>query len=347
MLFHQVIRIGRFVISQQSRTFIIAEAGVNHNGNIRTAKQLIDIAVNSGADAVKFQAFKTEHLVLKHAGKAAYQLKTTPSHETQFKMLKKLEMTTKDLMMLKDYCEKRGIMFLVTPFERYSLDALDVVDLPAYKVSSTDITNVPYLRFIAQKQKPIILSTGAAFYSDVRLALQTIHPMNKDVILMQCTANYPVKDDEVNLNVIETYRKKFNILVGYSDHSYGIGAAPYAVAKGAKIIEKHFTQSKNLTGPDHRASLNPTELEKMVKEIRKVEHYLGSSMKELTESERETRKYVQKYLVAARGIQKGEFFTKENIVVKRTGREGLSPHYYDRLMGIKAKRDYLKNEMID
>ncbi len=347
MHFHQTIKVGQSVISERSKTFIVAEAGVNHNGNIQTAKKLIDIAVDSGADAVKFQAFKTGHLVLPDAGKAAYQLKTTPVRESQFEMLKRLEIKTKDLVTLRDYCERKGIMFLVTPFEQYSLEALDLLDLPAYKISSTDITNIPFLRLAAERQKPMIVSTGAAFYSDVQRALQAIFPINKDVILMQCTANYPIKDNEVNLNVIETYKKKFNILVGYSDHSSGVGAAPYAVAKGAKVIEKHFTIDKNMSGPDHKASLNPAELKKMIREIRKVEEYLGSFIKELTESERGTRKYLQKYIVARRPIPKGEAFTEQNIDIKRTGREGLSPHYYDRLMSVKAKRHYLKNEMID
>jgi N,N'-diacetyllegionaminate synthase len=281
MKFKRTIYINNKIVSDDSPVFIIAEAGVNHGGDMNIAKKLIDVASDAGADAVKFQAFKTEHLILQNVKKAPYQQKTTAKDESQYNMLKKLEVTKEQNLELIEYCRQKDIIFLTTPFDEYSLDELDSVELPAYKVASTDTTNLPFLRKMAMKDKPIILSTGMSYLSEVRMALEEIYKYNQDVILLQCTANYPIKDDEANLNVINTYKDNFDILIGYSDHSVGIGASPYAVPMGAKVVEKHFTLSKDDDGPDHAASLTPEELKEYVKTIRKVEKYLGTSIKSL------------------------------------------------------------------
>ena len=346
MHFNKAIKIGNYTISRTSKAFIIAEAGINHNGDEKIAKNLIDCAVKAGVDAVKFQAFKTEHLVLKNTGKALYQLKNTPSNESQFDMLKRLEITKNQIKKLKTYCEEEGILFLATPFDEYSLKELGELKLPAYKVSSTDITNLPFLRKIAKKGKPVILSTGMAYLSDVKNALKEIYPFNKSVILLQCTSSYPINKEEANLNVINTYREKFDILVGFSDHSEGMGAAPYAVVMGAKVVEKHFTLDKKHEGPDHRASLTPEELRQFVSEIRIAEKYLGSGIKAPTISELDNRKAALKYLVSARKIKKGERFTEDNISAKRTGGIGRFPACSGDVIGKKAGRDYVENEII-
>ncbi len=326
--------------------FIVAEAGVNHNGNIKQAEELIRIAKNSGADAVKFQMFKTENLILKNVGKAAYQKKTTGLVESQFDMLKKLEITINQAMMLKKYCEKNNIIFLITPFDEWSLEKLDELRLPAYKVASTDLTNLPFIKKIAKKGKPVILSTGMSYLSEIELALNEIKNINNDIILLQCSANYPLRDEEANLRVLDTYKKRFDVLVGFSDHTIGIGAAPYAVAMGANLIEKHFTIDKNMNGPDHKASLNPNELKVLIKEIRKVEKYLGSDIKNPTFSESNTRRSLQKCLVAAKNIKINELFTENNIVAKRTGGRGFSPVYYRSFIGKLSKKNYQKDEII-
>lgn len=347
MQFSKTIRIGSCEISEDSKVFIIAEAGVNHNGDMNIAQQLIDVAVEAGADAVKFQSFSTEHLILRDVKKAPYQKETTDATESQFDLLKNLEITKAQTKKLGKYCQAKGIVFLTTPFDEYSLQELDEIDLPAYKIASTDITNLLFLKRVAEKQKPIILSTGMAYFSEVKMALEEIYCLNKDVILLQCTANYPIKDDEVNLNVIKTYKEQFDVLVGYSDHSAGIGAGPFAAALGAKVIEKHFTLDKELDGPDHRMSLNPEELKQFVKQIRKTEEYLGSGCKTPTPSELETRKSLQKYLIASKEIQKGDTFTEDNLVAKRTGGVGLSPIHYKEIVGRKAGRHYRIDEVIN
>ncbi|MCD4746714.1 MAG: N-acetylneuraminate synthase [Bacteroidales bacterium] len=347
MNFNHKIIVGNYKISKNNPVFIIAEAGVNHNGDINIAKKLIDTAVEAGANAVKFQAFKTENLILKNVRKALYQEKTTKHSESQYDMLKKLEITKEQNIELLNYCRKKQIIFLTTPFDEESLNELDVLNLPAYKVASTDTTNLLFLKKIAKKGKPVFLSTGMCFLSEIEIALKQIHLYNQDVVLLQCTANYPIKDEEANLNVINTYKNKFNILVGYSDHSKGIGAAPYAIPLGVVVVEKHFTYSKNSSGPDHKASLSPNELKEFVLEIRKAEKYLGSNIKAPTKDEEKTRLSLQKSLVALHFIKKGEIFTEENIVAKRTGGKGVSPINYKKIIGKKAKKDYFSNEIIN
>lgn len=347
MNFDRNIKIGNKIISNKSLTFIVAEAGVNHNGNINTAKEMIDAAVESGADAVKFQTFKTSELILKDIEKAPYQKITTNCNETQYEMLKRLEITKEQTKELMEYCKKKEIIFLSTPFEKTSLDELHNLGVPAYKVAATDITNIQFLRQIAEKGKPIILSAGMCFMEEVRKALEAIYPINQKVILLQCTANYPIRDSEANINVVKTFKETFDILVGYSDHSQGVGASPYAVALGAKVIEKHFTLDRNMEGPDHRASITPEELKQLVLCIRRVEQYLGDGIKMPTYSEQMTRKSLQKCIVASQSIQSGDIFSENNIVAKRTNGQGISAIYYDEIIGKKATRHYEIDEIVE
>lgn len=347
MEFNKRIQVGCSWLSDSSPVFIIAEAGVNHGGDMAVAKQLVDVAVAAHADAVKFQAFHTESLILHGVEKAPYQQVTTAAQESQFEMLKKLEMTREQNREIQAYCESRGILFLTTPFDEKSLDELDGLDLPAYKIASTDLTNLPFLEKVAKKNRPILLSTGMSYLAEVEMALATISPYNRDVVLLQCSANYPVRDNEAHLNVITTYRNRFDMLVGYSDHSVGIGAAPYAVPMGAKVVEKHFTLDKSLPGPDHRASLNPAELKSFVEIVRQVESFMGSPVKAPTLAETRTRASLQKALVAARPIAAGESFTEENVVGKRTGGRGISPIYFRELLGRPAPRAFAQDEVIE
>ena len=335
------------LLSDDSPVFIVAEAGVNHNGDTEIARKLIDAAVEVGADAVKFQAFKSESLILDSVDKAPYQQTIGDSGESQFEMLKRLELSKADALMLRDYCMSKHIIYLTTPFDEDSLESLNEFNLPAYKVASTDITNVPFLRAIAKKGKPIILSTGMSNIAEVEYALTEIGRINRNVVLLQCTANYPIEEKEANLAVIQRYKNEFEILVGFSDHSEGIGASPYAVAAGAKVIEKHFTLSRGMDGPDHAASLEPDELCRFVEEIRKVERLLGNGIKTLELSEVATRRSLQKSLVAKKRIEIGEVFTQDNIGAKRTGGIGISPIYCDRVYGCQAKKVFLKDEIIE
>lgn len=346
MQFNKALIIENKIVSDQSPTFIIAEAGVNHGGDISIAKQLIDIASNAGADAVKFQAFKSENLILTNVKKAPYQQKTTEAKESQIDMLRKLEVTKEQNLELKKYCEEKNIIFLTTPFDEVSLDEIDELNLPAYKIASTDTTNLPFLKQVAQKGKPIFLSTGMSYLSEVQMALETIYEYNKDIVLLQCTANYPIQDNEANLKVIDTYKKHFDILVGYSDHTVGVGAAAFSIPMGAKVVEKHFTLDKSLAGPDHRASLSPEELKEFVTLVRKVDAFMGSDIKKPNLSEIKTRASLQKCLVANCDIKEGEIFTDKNIKGKRTGGIGISPIYFQKIIGTQANKNYQKNEII-
>ena len=347
LTFNSRFQIENKTISEQEKTFIIAEAGVNHNGDIRLAKEMIDAASESGADAVKFQTFRTEELILKNTEKAPYQRVTTDRHESQYDMLKRLEVKKEQATELRDYCRKRNIIFLSTPFEKISLDELDELGVSAFKIAATDLTNIQFLRQVAEKGKPIILSAGMCYLEEVVRALEAIHSINKDLDLLQCAANYPIQDAEANINVIKTFQDTFNVLVGYSDHSQGVGASPYAVAVGAKVIEKHFTLNKNMEGPDHKASVTPDELRQLVLEIRRVERYLGSGIKMPSSSEQMTRKSLQKCLVASQQIKTGEAFGNDNIVAKRTNGVGISALYFDDIVGQIATRNYKTDDIID
>lgn len=347
VIFNKEIKIGDRKISADEPCFIIAEAGVNHGGDMNLARKLIDVAVEANADAVKFQAFRTDELIIDDVEKAPYQTKTTSQSESQAEMLRKLELPKEHYLELKQYCEQKGIILLITPFDEKSLYELEEIGLEAYKVASTDTTNLPFLKQIALCGKPIFLSTGMTYLDEIRAALEEIHPNNKEVVLMQCTANYPIDDDEANLRVLNTFKKEFDMLLGYSDHSMGTGAAPYAVPMGVVLVEKHFTLDKTAEGPDHRASLNPEELKELVKEIRRIEAYLGNAIKEPTESENQTRKSLQKALVTKIPVKKGEEFSLENLTAKRTGGKGISPMKYKEVLGQKSSRDYRANEIVD
>jgi sialic acid synthase SpsE len=261
-------------------------------------------------------------------------------------MLKRLEVTKEQTAELMDYCHKKNIIFLSTPFEKTSLDELDEFGVPAFKIAATDLTNIQFLRQVAHKGKPIILSAGMCYLEEVRKALEAIYPINKDVVLLQCTANYPINNSEANINVIRTFKNEFDIIVGYSDHSQGVGASPYAVAVGAKVIEKHFTLDKNMEGPDHKASVTPDELKQIVSDIRRVEEYLGDGIKMPSCSEQMTRKSLQKCLVANKEIKTGEMFSEDNISAKRTNGVGISALYFDDVIGKTSKRNFKTNEII-
>lgn len=344
--FNRHICIGNTFISPFNPVFIIAEAGVNHNGDLETAKKMVDEACMAGVDAIKFQSFKTEKLILRNTDKAPYQKKTTSKEETQYEMLKSLEISIEMMREIKEYCQKRQILFLSTPFEEDSLGELVDLDVAALKIAATDLTNIKFLRQVAKTKKTIILSAGMCYMDEVRMALETIYPFNKNVILLQCTANYPIQDKEANISVIRTFQEEFDILVGYSDHSAGVGASPYAVACGAKVIEKHFTLDRDMVGPDHKASVTPEELKTLVKEVRKVENYLGNGKKMPSISEQQTRSALQKNLVAKTDIKQGEFFTAGNIEAKRTNGKGISALYYDTFIGKRAEAGYKRDDIL-
>ena len=347
MHFNHSLQIDEKVITDTSPVYIIGEAGVNHNGNMENAVKLIDAACDAGVDAVKFQMFRAQDIILKNIDKAPYQKQTTDASQSQYDMLRSLELGLQEHRYLQQYCRNKGITFLSTPFEKKSLEDLAALDVPAVKVAATDVTNIQYLRQIAALGKPVILSAGMCYLEEIRKALEAIYPINRNIILLQCTANYPLDDGEVNLNVIDSLKQEFDILVGYSDHSRGIGAAPYAVAKGARLIEKHFTLDQNADGPDHKASVTPEELKNLVNTIRQVECYLGSSVKVPTFSEQFTRRSLQKCFVAAKPIRKGDIFTKENIVAKRTNGRGISALYYDDLLGRHSGKDFAVDDVIE
>lgn len=324
-------------------TFIIAEAGVNHNGSIELAKKLIDVASSCGCDAVKFQTFKSENLVSKIAQKADYQKQTTDSDESQLEMIKKLELSYDDFKELQKYCNKKNIMFLSTPFDIESIDFLNSLNMPIFKVPSGEITNLPYLRKINSLKKKIILSTGMSTIDEIADALSILK--DYEVSLLHCTTEYPCLFEEVNLNAIQTLKDKFNLETGYSDHTAGIEVSIAAVAMGATIIEKHFTLDKNMEGPDHKASLEPNELKELVKSIRNVELAIGDGVKKPTKSELKNIQIARKSIVAKRDIKKGEIFSEQNLTTKRPAM-GISPMKWDEIIGGVAKKDYQEDELI-
>jgi len=341
------IQIGNHNVSKNSPVYIIAEAGVNHNGDIKLAYELIDIAVKAGADAVKFQLFNTESLIKNDVKKATYQVKNRVDDQTQFDMLKSLEISREDCALLADYALKQNIDFIVTPFDEPSLSFLLTLPLSALKISSTDLTNLAFIEKAAQASVPIILSTGMSEQSEVDQAINALKGRVNDLILLQCTSSYPAPKEELNLRVMQKYADEYDVIVGYSDHTAGIGASPYAVAAGACVIEKHFTIDKALVGPDHQASLCPRELAELVVEIRKVEAMLGSTVKRVEFCERENRLALQKCLVAASSIEEGSVFSTANLIARRTGGQGIPARYVSDLVGKKAVRSYSTGEIID
>lgn len=330
-----------------NRVFIIAEAGVNHNGDINIAKKLVDEAVLAGADAVKFQTFKAENLVCRNASKAEYQLDTTDKDETQFDMLKKLELTEKMHVELIDYCKNRDIMFLSTPFDIDSLHYLVNLGLDIIKIPSGEITNYPLLREVGKTKKKVILSSGMSTLNEIKNAKRVLMEFGcKDLIILHCNTEYPTPYQDVNLKAMNTIREELGVRVGYSDHTQGITVPIAAVALGAEVIEKHFTLNRNMIGPDHRASLEPDELKEMIRAIRNVEASLGDGVKKPSESEKKNIKIARKSIVAKCNIAKGALLNGENLTTKRPG-TGISPMEWDYVIGQKAKRDFDMDEMIE
>lgn len=326
--------------------YIIAEAGVNHNGQLDIALKLCDAAKEAGVDAVKFQTWKTENIVTAQARQAAYQIENTGVEESQYDMLKKLELSYDHFRYIKDYCKKIGIDFLSTPDEEESLEFLVNLGLPLIKVGSGEVTNIPYLRIIGYQKKPVILSTGMSNLAQVATAYDTLLAAGApSVALLHCTTNYPCPVDEVNLKAMCTLRDAFKCQVGYSDHTMGLEVPVAAVALGAEIIEKHFTLDRNMEGPDHKASLEPAELKVMVQQIRNIEAALGDGIKRPNKSESENAKVVQKSILAKRPIKKDEVLTEDNLVAKRAG-SGISSVYWDVIVGTKALQDYDIDEPI-
>lgn len=329
-----------------NKVTIIAEAGVNHNGDLKLAKELAKVAKDSGADIVKFQTAKLEALVTRNAPMAEYQKQNTMRDESQLEMLKKILLSYGEFVELAEYCKAIGIKFLSTPFDLESIDFLAGLGVDLWKIPSGEITNYPYLVKIAGLHQPIILSTGMSTLEEVEEAVDLLlsHGAEK-LTLLHCTSQYPTPIEDVNLRAMLTLRDRFHVDVGYSDHTAGIEVPIAAVALGATVIEKHFTLSRDMEGPDHKASLEPHELRGMVEAIKKVECALGDSIKRVADSERDNLKIVRKSIVAARDIKKGEIFTEHNLTTKRPG-TGVSPMQWDSIIGTVADRDFNVDELI-
>jgi len=328
---------------------IIAEAGVNHNGDLALAKQLIDLAAEAGADMVKFQTFSADRLVTRHAKKAEYQIATTGSADTQHQMLSRLELSENMHYELIAHCAMRNIEFFSTGFDIQSIDFLISLGINHFKIPSGEITNLPYLRHIGQFSKPVILSTGMATMGDIEAAIDALEQagtVRSLITVLHCTTEYPTPMEEVNLRAMQSIQSAFGVAVGYSDHTAGIEVSIAAAALGATVIEKHFTLDRKLPGPDHKASLEPDELKGMVFAIRNIEKALGDGIKRLSPSEECTRDVVRKSLVARKSIKAGEVFSTHNITTKRPG-TGVSPMTWDVVMGRKSVRDFSENELIE
>lgn len=331
-----------------NKIFIIAEAGVNHNGSIELAKKLIDVASDSGADAVKFQTFKAQNLVSKNAQKADYQKQTTDTKESQFDMIKKLELDLDTHKELMAYCRTKNIMFLSTPFDHDSIELLNDLGLEIFKIPSGEITNLPYLRHIGKLNKKVILSTGMADIGEIEDALDVLTQAGtkkEDITVLHANTMYPTPMEDVNLKAMVTIGNSFDIAFGYSDHTLGFEVDIAAVALGACCIEKHFTLDKSMDGPDHKASLEPDELKAMVKAIRNIELALGSSVKKPSKSEIPNMSVARKSIVAKTTIKKGEILSEENLSIKRPG-DGINPMRWDEIVGSVALRDYNEDELI-
>lgn len=329
------------------KTYIIAEAGVNHNNDINLAKRMIEAAKKAGADAVKFQTFCTESLVSKSAKKADYQISTTNSNESQFDMIKKLELSYESHIEIKLHCEKVGITFLSTPFDIESIMFLQQLGIAIWKIPSGEITNLPYLIEIAKTKKKVIMSTGMCNMDEIAQAIDILRLYGcHDITLLHCNTEYPTPFEDVNLRAMVSMKSAFNVKIGYSDHTLGIEVPIAAVAMGAEVIEKHFTLDRNLAGPDHKASLLPEELQQMVNSIRNVETSLGSELKIPSQSESKNIYIARKSIVAKEDIKEGEIYTYQNITTKRPG-NGISPMKWFEILGTPAKRDFVKDEMIE
>lgn len=332
----------------RDKVFIIAEAGINHNGSLKIAKRLIDVAVDVGTDAVKFQTFKTESLVSRYAPKAEYQRKATDKNETQFEMLKKLELDIDTHKELIRYCKQRNIIFLSSAFDLECIDLLNGLGLEIFKIPSGEITNFPYLRKIGMLDKKIILSTGMADLREIKDALDTLisaGTKKQNITILHCTTDYPTPIEDVNLKAMLTIKETFKVNVGYSDHTLGIEVPIAAVVLGASVIEKHFTCDRDMEGPDHKASLEPDELKAMVKAIRNVEKIIGDGIKKPTKNEQKNKKVIRKSIVAKIDIRRGVRISKDMLDIKRPG-IGIEPRYLNEVIGKKAKKDINKDVLI-
>ncbi len=330
-------------------TIIIAEAGVNHNGNIETAKRLIDAAAGAGADYVKFQSFKTDNIVSKSAPKADYQKQNSNNKESQFEMIKKLELDVNNHKELIRHCKKRNINFLSSAFDFDSIDLLKRLGINLWKIPSGEITNLPYLRKIGSMNQQIIMSSGMANLSEIEAALDILEQagtIRNKITVLHCNTEYPTPMQDVNLNAMKTIKEAFKVDVGYSDHTLGIEIPVAAVALGATVIEKHFTLDKTTEGPDHKASLEPHELKAMVKAIRNIEKAMGNGIKKTSASEEKNKKIARKSIVAAKNIKKNDTFDEFNLAIKRPG-TGLSPMLWDKIIGEKSRKFFNKDELIN
>lgn len=340
------VKIEDKLVGDGEPVFIVAEAGVNHNGDVDLGKKLIDVAKDAEADAVKFQAFKAENVVTKYAEKARYQKETTGPNKSQYNMIKRLELKDEEFRELYSYAKKNNIIFLSSAFDKESVDLLDDLGVPAFKVPSGEITNFPLLRYIAEKKKPIILSTGMSTMGEIEEALEVIREKGvEDIVLLHCVTSYPAKMEDVNLRVIETLRRRFKLPVGFSDHTLGITIPIAAAALGAVLVEKHFTLDRTLPGPDHRASLEPNELKDMIRAIRDVEKALGDGIKKPTKDEERIKKVVRRSIVAKMEIPKGTVITEDMLDLKRPG-VGIEPKYLNEIIGKRAKKDIKPDELI-
>lgn len=332
-----------------TRIMIVAEAGVNHNGSLKLAKLLVDEAAKAGVDAVKFQSFKANRMVARHTTKAAYQARTTDPTESMLKMISRLELTPSDQREIFEHCRAAGITFLSSPFDIESVEFLASLGLETFKIPSGEITNLPYLRRIGALGKKVMLSTGMSDMGEVEDALDVLIQVGlckEDICLLHCTTEYPASMEEVNLRAMLAMRSGFQVEVGYSDHTMGIEIPVAAAVLGARVIEKHLTMDRNMSGPDHRASLEPHEFKAMVKAIRNVERAMGTGEKKPFPSELRNREVARKSLVAARPIRAGEVFTAENVGVKRPG-TGISPMEWEKVLGRRAGRDYEEDELLE
>ena len=332
-----------------NKVLIIAEAGVNHNGDLQMAKQLIDVAADAGADLVKFQTFSADRLATDYAKKADYQKHTTDATESQLQMLNRLELDLDKHYILMEYCNKRGVGFFSSGFDIQSIDLLVGLGQKYFKIPSGEITNLPYLRHIGALDGHILLSTGMATLGEIEAAIEALEmtgTARQNMVVLHCTTEYPAPMSEVNLRAMQSMGNALGVAVGYSDHTVGIEVSVAAVALGAQVIEKHFTLDRSLPGPDHKASLEPTELDALVKAIRNVETALGNGVKCPTPSEIKNRPIARKSLVAAVPIARGEAFSMQNMTAKRPG-TGMSPMRWDEVLGRLAQRDYSANEQID
>lgn len=329
------------------KVYIIAEAGDNHNGDFNTALKLVDVAKRAGADCVKFQTFVTEEIISKYAEMAEYQKKNTGKEESQFEMVKRLELSFDEFRKIKEYCDRVGIQFLSTPFDLKSVDFLNELGVPFFKIPSGEITNYPYLIKIAHTGKPVVMSTGMCEPDEILAAINVLEKNGSgEITLLHCNTEYPTPLKDVNLYAMRTMKKMFGKKVGYSDHTKGIEVPVAAVALGACVIEKHFTLDKNMPGPDHKASLEPDELGRMVKNIRNIEIALGDGVKRVSESERKNIAIARKSIVARRNIQEGKILTEENLAVKRPG-TGINPMQWMEVLGTRAVRDFKEDELIE